>query len=85
MRTDCCTHAAIPLPTWLAGTLPESYGAGVTQGSKLAAIHLSGNALSGLLPTRWGQQLAQLEELDLSNNQLSGPLPEEWGPSLIPN
>ena len=64
-----------------AGSVPASWA---TPGSmtRLAALHLGRNALTGSLPVEWGQlprALPRLTVLGLQGNRLSGTLPPEWG------
>jgi len=50
--------------------------------TRLAALHLGRNALTGSLPVEWGQlprALPRLTVLGLQGNRLSGTLPPEWG------
>ena len=64
-----------------AGTVPAAWA---TPGSmtRLAALHLGGNALTGSLPPEWGIQpasLPRLTVLGLARNKLTGTLPDVWG------
>lgn len=50
--------------------------------TRLAALHLGSNALTGSLPPEWGTQpaaLPRLTVLGLGRNRLSGTLPDVWG------
>ena len=59
------------IPT--AGPLPDSWAAM----RSLRSVVLSGNLLTGTLPSTWGDLL--LQYLVLDNNQLMGWLPPAWG------
>lgn len=52
-----------------------------TEPSECAHRKLSGNALVGTLPSRWGTHTG-LKTIDLADNQLSGPLPRQWSSLL---
>ncbi|KAK9804146.1 hypothetical protein WJX73_004986 [Symbiochloris irregularis] len=56
------------------GTIPSAW----CQQSKLNAVELGHNQLSGALPEAWGEQ-HQLIWLSLADNRLSGSIPDNWG------
>ena len=61
---------------WLSNrSLEDWYGVGTDSG-RVTQLNLSGNRLSGPVPSELSG-LANLAELDLGNNQLSGQLPSE--------
>lgn len=57
----------------LTGPLPDSWAAM----RSLRSVVLSGNLLTGTLPSEWGDML--LQYLVLDNNRLGGWLPPSWG------
>ncbi len=49
----------------------------------LQTLDLSGNSLTGTLPSSWGQNsaMSSLKMLDLQKNNFSGSIPASWGDS----
>ncbi len=64
---------------WLSGAaLDRWYGVSTNAEGRVTALRLSGNRLSGLIPTALGN-LAALVSLDLGSNELSGTIPGVLG------
>ena len=64
---------------WLSNEpLGEWHGVSIDGNGRVAELYLSGNGLSGTIPSELGN-LANLESLVLHHNQLSGEIPPELG------
>lgn len=71
-HTQSSSHPS-PTITIITGPLPDSWASM----RSLRSVVLSGNLLTGTLPSEWGDML--LQYLVLDNNQLMGWLPPSWG------
>ena len=63
----------------LTGTLPTELG---LLADHLTVVAITGNALSGTIPTQW-DALTKVTDIVLHNNSLSGTLPAEFRTSSV--